>query len=74
MNIIEIIKKLLVFEDMVGEGTSVPESIEPGLYEDLFENDSHNPVNGLPMVGGVDVLGNPYGMDSGFDHDFGSPW
>lgn len=36
---------------------------------------SINPASGLPMVGGdcggVDVGGNPYGMD--MDHDWGTP-
>lgn len=31
-----------------------------------------NPATGLPMVGGVDTGGNPYGFDSSssFDHSF----
>lgn len=28
---------------------------------DGIKNDEHNPATGLPMVGGVDVAGNPYG-------------
>lgn len=28
---------------------------------DGIKNDEHNPTTGLPMVGGVDVAGNPYG-------------
>lgn len=28
-----------------------------------MRNDEHNPATGLPMVGGVDVAGNPYGYE-----------
>ena len=36
-----------------------------------------NPANGYPMIdgmGGVDVAGNAFGMDSTFDPGIGSPW
>ena len=41
---------------------------------DQFEILQINPATGLPMCGGVDVMGNPYGMSSSFDdhHSFSS--
>lgn len=32
-------------------------------FSDLPDEPEINPANGLPMVGGVDVEGNPYGSD-----------
>lgn len=34
-----------------------------------FDGPSVNPANGLPMVGAVDVMGNPYGTDLSAMHD-----
>lgn len=41
---------------------------------DHFETTEINPATGLPMCGGVDVMGNAYGMSSTFDdhHSFSS--
>lgn len=41
---------------------------------DFLSNNEINPANCLPMVGGVDIEGNPYGtdfssMDNLFDND-----
>lgn len=30
----------------------------------MFNDDGINPANGLPMMGSVDIEGNPYGTDS----------
>jgi hypothetical protein len=48
------------FFDWLGLGSSDSESV--------------NPANGLPMVGALDVEGNPYGVDSGDDLTAGSLW
>lgn len=34
--------------------------------EDVNFGSDINPANGLAMIGGVDLLGNPYGADSSF--------
>lgn len=36
----------------------------PSIFNDGFTTTKTNPANGLPMVGAVDVKGNPYGTDS----------
>jgi len=40
--------------------------------DDIFDPGPINPATGLPMVGGVDVMGNPWGADLSppdhFDH------
>lgn len=35
------------------------------MAESFDHSHSINPANGLPMMGGVDIEGNPYGTDSG---------
>ena len=41
--------------------------LDVGAYDSWedseFEISDHNPATGLPMVGGVDIDGNPYGCD-----------
>lgn len=39
------------------------------LFDSTSSGPSINPATGLPMVGGVDIEGNPYGVGS-IDHDF----
>lgn len=40
------------------------DQVDNGVSHDLFEDESDiNPATGLPMMGGVDVEGNPYGVD-----------
>lgn len=51
-------------------------SIDAGsMFDDSFTNSpsSINPANGLPMVGCLDICGNPYGTDfHSDDHSFSS--
>lgn len=38
------------------------------FIEDSYENDfTINPANGLPMIGAIDIEGNPYGTDMSYD-------
>ncbi|WP_217127062.1 hypothetical protein [Hydrogenophilus thiooxidans] len=37
--------------------------------QDFWHNNQINPASGLPMVGGVDIEGNPYGTDSSSMYD-----
>lgn len=49
-------------------GGLLGEQAEKNLHNDEHVNfgSDINPANGLAMIGGVDLLGNPYGADSSF--------
>ena len=51
--------------------TNNPSSIHNEINPSSIHNEI-NPATGLPMAGGVDVGGNPYGVDlsSSFEHSF----
>lgn len=42
--------------------------IDSNLIQDSDFGDI-NPANGLPMMGGIDIEGNPFGVDSSSLHD-----
>jgi hypothetical protein len=58
------------FGSVFGSGASVQGAGQGGLTD----HPSVNPATGLPMTGGIDVLGNPFGVDLNPPHrwDHGS--
>lgn len=43
-------------------GTDAPTSVGPGFYS-IRDPGPINPTTGQPMMGGVDIMGNPWGVD-----------
>lgn len=60
------------FGSVFGSGTSIASGAGQGP---LTDHHSINPATGLPMTGGIDVLGNPFGVDLNpphrWDHSIG---
>ena len=51
----------------------VPDTTLPSASSDLFTDDPGiNPANGLPMIGAIDIEGNPFGCDSSHLSPFAS--
>lgn len=59
-----------MFDSDDDDGWISDDSSSSLLHDDAFSGSSINPATGLPMVGAIDVEGNPYGTDlhSSFDH------
>lgn len=52
-----------VAPDGFDSSVSEPEWFHESVSHTRFSIDEVNPANGLPMIGNVDVSGNPYGID-----------
>ncbi|HED3986163.1 TPA: hypothetical protein R4239_003746 [Klebsiella pneumoniae] len=51
------------YEPSFESSASEPGRFHEGVSHNGFGIDGVNPANGLPMIGNVDVSGNPYGVD-----------
>lgn len=61
------------FDSLFGAGASTSHGAGQGA---IIDHHSFNPATSLPMVGSVDVMGNPFGVDLNpphrWDHDHGT--
>ncbi len=58
-----------MFDDMYSGSSSFDSG---SLFGDSFSNPlgDTNPANGLPMMGSIDVAGNPFGCDDSMSSSF----